>query len=62
MTSTVTRLCLARVRGKLRVHLDCGHVLVIDASVDDPAEFDRRRKVTCLVCEWGAQFELGGEA
>lgn len=51
MKSGVRALLSLTAKNKFLVFFDCGHRIVIDATVDDPAGFDRKARVVCLECE-----------
>ena len=63
-TSTVLRLRPLRIKNRYlyAVDLACGHTMVIDVTLDDPAQFDRRCKVDCFECVELSEPEIGGEA
>lgn len=64
MKSGVRGLRSLSVKNKLIVFLDCWRRMVIDATVDDPAKFDRKAIVVCLECERIGNhhdYEFGGE-
>jgi hypothetical protein len=64
MTSAVRGLRSLDAKNKLVVFMDCGHSMVIDMTVDDPADYDRKCRVVCLECKRVGNdlHEIGGEA
>ena len=63
MTSAVCSLRSCDAKNKLIVMLDCSHRMVIDVTVDDPANYDRKARVECLECNRVGNdlHEMGGE-
>jgi len=61
--TSVVRIEPLRSQNKFKVHLECKHFMIIDATLDDPAKFGRRCEVNCLQCESSGppQFMEGGQ-